>query len=519
MYLTESIDHQHEIGDVSLSNVVKEQIMNKVEECCVIEELPAEITANHEDTFNRLAQLPEIDYEIVRKKEAENLAIRVSVLDNKVERIRREKNLIESDCDGDLSAIFPNVEPWPETAKGEELLRYLIDIINEIAILPQHSDISLALWIIFTWCIDEFDVAPILFIGSPEKQCGKTTVLSLVGKLVRKPLQSSNISSAALYRTIEKYNPSLIIDEADTFIKNDKEDLRGILNSGHTRENAYVIRVVGDTHEPKRFSTWGAKAIAGIGKLPDTLHDRSIVVNLRRKQAHEKVKRLRNVSKSLFEEITRKLLRFAQDNENVLRISRPNLPHNISDRAADNWEPLLAIAELCGPEFHSKALKAAQSLSGHEQDALSKGTELLNDIKNVFDEEEKEKISTAALIIALCKDEEMPWATYNNNKSISPRQLSRLLKDYGVQSKTVRLSNGSTPKGFDRSQFEDPWLRYLSTPILSATTTQDNEIANFSVADSKEIGNNLSYIGPLGSSETGLCVVVADVSDYMRVEI
>ena len=69
----------------------------------------------------------------------------------------------------------------------------------------------------------------------------------------------------------------MLIDEADSFLRN-SDELRGVLNSGHTRDSAFVIRTVGEDHEPRRFSTWGAKAIALIGKLPDTLADRSIEV-------------------------------------------------------------------------------------------------------------------------------------------------------------------------------------------------------------------------------------------------
>ena len=78
--------------------------------------------------------------------------------------------------------------------------------------------------------------------------------------------------------------PTLLIDEADSFLK-DNEEMRGILNSGHTKTAAYVIRnvEVGGEHKPTRFSTWAPKAIATIRALADTLEDRSIVVTLQRK--------------------------------------------------------------------------------------------------------------------------------------------------------------------------------------------------------------------------------------------
>src|SRR5262249_4841654 len=109
----------------------------------------------------------------------------------------------------------------------------------------------------------------------------KSTVLTLIGALTPRALSASNITPAAVFRTVEKWHPTLIIDEADTFLK-DNDDLRGILNCGHHRANAYVLRPTGDNHEPKRFCTWAPKVVALIGKLPPTLASRAIHVRLKR---------------------------------------------------------------------------------------------------------------------------------------------------------------------------------------------------------------------------------------------
>jgi putative DNA primase/helicase len=101
------------------------------------------------------------------------------------------------------------------------------------------------------------------------------------------------MSSAAVFRAVEAFAPTLIIDEADTFLTPEKPELIGILNSSHVRATAYVVRVVGDDHEVKSFSTWCAKAIALIGELPGTLQDRSIIVRMHRKR-HWSAKRQRS---------------------------------------------------------------------------------------------------------------------------------------------------------------------------------------------------------------------------------
>src|SRR5208337_3273992 len=124
--------------------------------------------------------------------------------------------------------------------------------------------------------LDAAEATPRLALLSPQKRCGKSKVLDLLFQLVQRPLATSNVTAAALFRTIDACQPTFLIDEVDTFGK-DKPDLRGVLNSGHTRANAWVIRGGGDHREPQRFSTWCTVAYAAIGKLPDTWMDRSIV--------------------------------------------------------------------------------------------------------------------------------------------------------------------------------------------------------------------------------------------------
>jgi putative DNA primase/helicase len=98
-------------------------------------------------------------------------------------------------------------------------------------------------------------------------RCGKTLLLIVLGALTPRRVFASNITPAGLFRTIEKFQPTLFIDEADTFLR-DNDDLRGLLNCGTTRTTAVIIRPVGDDHEPRAFSTWCAKVVALIGKLP-----------------------------------------------------------------------------------------------------------------------------------------------------------------------------------------------------------------------------------------------------------
>ncbi|HYD17529.1 MAG TPA: DUF3631 domain-containing protein [Patescibacteria group bacterium] len=436
----------------------------------------AEHSGSTQTTVQRLAALPPLEYETVRENEAKQLNVRVKVLDDAVVAARRVSHKGE-----DASSMFNDVTPFAEPVDAAILLDEIFEVIRRFIICPEETAIAATLWTTMTWFIKNIQVAPLAIITAPEKRCGKSQFLDLIGRLSYRPLVASNISPAAIFRTIEAYGPTLLIDEADTFLK-DNEEARGVLNSGHTRQGAFIVRLVGDNHETKRFSTWGAKAISGIGTLADTLMDRGIILELRRKLPLEKVERLRHAEKALFVTLTAKLARFALDAGNHIENARPALPQELHDRAQDNWEPLLAIADYAGGEWAIRARSAALRLSAGDNEAVSLSSELLMDIRDIFTTSRKtaDRFSTADLLQELNADDLKPWQTFNRGKPMTPRQLAKRLGEYGIKSETIRIGH-STPKGYMRKWFDDVFERYLPLPPDKSATGQPcGEIAGSS---------------------------------------
>ncbi len=276
---------------------------------------------------------------------------------------------------------------------------------------------------------------------------------------------------SGIFRSIEAFRPTLVIDEMDTVLDHPeaRAELRGILNSGHRRTSASVVRVVGENFEPRLFSTWCPKILAKIGGFPDTLADRSIALSLQRKKPSERVDRLRldHLSAEL-KALRSRCARWALDNFDDLSKSNPAVPLNLNDRAADNWRPLLAIADLAGgpwPELARKAACASAGIDGEPEDR-SKGVALLRDIRQIFDRLNVDRLSSADLIRSLSDQEDRPWLDWNRGRPITPRQVATLLRDFGVTSKSIRIGD-ATPKGYLLEAFEEPFLRYL--PDRSAT--------------------------------------------------
>jgi putative DNA primase/helicase len=308
---------------------------------------------------------------------------------------------------------------------------------------------------------------------------------------------------ATLFRIVDKWNPALFIDECDTFIKSDDE-MPGLINAGHTRDSSTVWRCVGDNHDVTPFDVWGAKALAGIAlekHLPDATLSRAVVFNMRRKLKDERIERLRGGARDSFDVLASKLARFADDHRDAVRAARPDLPDVLGDRDQDNWSTLLAVAEQAGAEWVRRATAAALELSGKADGSQSAGNELLADIQAAFDAKHIDRISTADLIAALLADDEAAWATWNHGKPLTPRQLGRMLKQYGIASKNVRTKYEQA-KGFDREQFADVFARYLNPPENQRPNVPNPE-SPMNTRDSAGLTENAGRVTSVPTSDVG----------------
>jgi hypothetical protein len=361
----------------------------------------------------------------------------------------------------DRSIIIADPEPWPDEVDGEKLLSDICLVIRTYVSLTENEAITVALWVVLTHVEAYVDTLPILGITSPEKRCGKTTLLKILIRLVKRNFPVSSLTAATIYRIVEEGRPTLIIDEADAFLK-DNEELRGILNSGHQRDMAFVARCNMVTGSPEKFSTWCPKAIAKIGKLPETLADRSLPIALKRKTKGDDTKKLRKADFPAMIPLCRQAFRWGQDNGPKLQSVEVSLS---SDRAEDNWEPLLAIAKLCGDDWYKKACRVAADLSSDEPDD-SVSSVLIRSLQRIVRGSPQEKLFPADdLATELNKDKEAPWADWKNGLTV--HKLGRILTDYGVKS-VQRRHKGEPKRGYLRDDegaikgLNSVFERYLS---------------------------------------------------------
>lgn len=412
---------------------------------------------SEEEIIFRLAKLRPLDYDRVRREEASALGVQVKTLDDMVKASRDQERAANR-------LPFTEHEPADEAVDLNSMLSEIASTIRTHIVLDATEADAAALWVAHTYLVDVFEVSPIAIINAPERACAKTLFQSLLGRLAYRPLFASNASLSALFRSTEVWKPTLLIDEADTFFK-DNAELHGLVNAGYKR-GGFVLRseASGDSFEPRMFSVYSPKSIAGIAlerHLPDATMSRGIVFNMRRKLPDETVVRMRHADEGVFARLGSQLARFAQDYAQKVRCAAPHLPDSLSDRAQDNWEPLLAIASCAGQAWVDRALHAALKMSAASESQLTPANELLMDIQEIFSRRTRDKIRTTELIEELCDDDEKSWSSYNRGKPINPRQLAKQLEIYGIKPKTIRQPDGKTPKGYDRDQFLDAFERYL----------------------------------------------------------
>lgn len=426
-----------------------------------------------EETIDRLSNLSPKEYKKISVDEAAKISLAVKHLNVLVDQARKEKETLANSIDDELQN---GIEPWDEEASGFELAEEIKSLILAHIVLTEKQAIVITLWIMATYCFNAFNIFPKLLINSPMPRCGKSTLLQILICTVHRYISASNITPAAIFRSVECWQPTLLIDELDTYINN-KDELRGIINSGHSKLTAFVLRVEGDNKSrmPKRFSTWSPMAIAMINNPPSTIIDRSIVIPLKRKLASEKTKKLKADCFDRHKNLRRKAKRWAEDNFDKIKAIDPIMPDCENDRATDNWYPLFAVAKLLGFNWFQDVTLAFQELNSIDREE-SNAIILLDNIRNIFESEKLTEIHSDKLVASLntiAYEGVGGDFGVNNDKPLTKNGLARILKSFDIKSRQIWI-NGSNRNGYKLDDFTDTFDRYLVSSFQTPKTLEAN---------------------------------------------
>lgn len=322
---------------------------------------------------------------------------------------------------------------------------------------PEHAD-AVTLWIAHTHAIEAADTTPRLSIQSGEKRSGKTRVLELLELLARTPVSTANITGPALFHLVAEGPCTVLFDEVDTVFTrkgSGAQDLRGLLNAGYRRGGS-VTRVARGGGGVERFDVFAPVALAGIGALPSTVQDRSIVIRMRRRASADTVERLQRRDIDADVRMLRQRLSYWADrNLETLAALRPTMPDQLDDRATDIWEPLFAIAAIAGKAWVQRVTVAAVALSGIEtKKDQSSDVQLLARIRRALGEIHKDRIPSADLVRALTEQDDA------HDGTLDMRRLARALETFEIQPRLIRAGS-AVFRGYTRGDFTDAFVRYL----------------------------------------------------------
>ena len=446
---------------------------------------PAQLPNDPRSEIERLSGLDAATYEGERKDAAARLGFRASVLDEQVKQARPSK---AADDGGGQPAPVERLEPWSDPVDGASLAEEVRDRLRAHVVFgAAHDADATALWIIGTYLMQTWRLWPRLLITSPTKACGKSTLLEVIDAMAYRGLITSNASPAVIFRAIEAWRPTLLLDEADNWVR-DNDEAASILNSGHTRRTARVLRVqeIEGEHVPVAFSTWAPMAIAGIGEQRDTLTSRSVAISLRRKLPSETTEKLPHDLHAELLNLRRRIARWAADNAGSIGAMEIEPPACGDDRLQDNFTPLWRIAEAIGGPWPDR-VSAAYSVAAQAQDedAEPAGVMLLRDLAEMFASRDADRLTSADIVSELITMEERPWAEWRHGRPITAQTVAKLMKPFQVKVRVLKL-HGSAARVYLRADVEAAAARYTAASRYPVTRQYNQQLTAHSTRNSDE---------------------------------
>jgi Protein of unknown function (DUF3631) len=451
----------------------------------------------------RLSRLPSSDYKAALAAEAERLSLseaEAAELDVKAKQERQKAvcrvkalraKTVEAGCteeeagsaalkaekltadycfdEAELAVTPDELVPDMEAAVGTELLALLEKIIRNYMAVPEHYALCAALWIMYVHAFEAFDKTPYLVLESAAPDCGKSTFIELISEFVPRPHILGRAPPVALAKLIDEERPTLFLDEADRYILKENDYMLNVLDVGHKRK-ACTIRTRGSVRGNRvecEYSVYCPKVIAfkrePSRKIPDVIQSRGIILHMLPATANDAVERFSSKHAKDLAPVRDELEHWAAEVFTKLEASDPDMA-GLINRRADNWRPLLSVADAIGGEVPSRArnaLSLIQEQTGCQD--VGEHVRLLMGCRIVFDQSGKELLGSEELIAGLCKLPESEWAKHKEtSKPITREKMAALLWEFHLRSRKQSSGQLRGKMRWHRSPFEPYWKAYAS---------------------------------------------------------
>jgi putative DNA primase/helicase len=476
----------------------------------------------------RLAQLSRTEYEKARRRVAEVQGVRVSHLDREVSRLRAPAG-----DDDDIARLAKSAEdvPWSDPIPP---LAAIFDTATKamasFLIAPAAYYDIMTLWSAVSYLVQSEVIAlpimPQLAFQSEGPESGKSTALEIVATLCSRGILRSSYTGATLFRQINEQQVTYCLADLHTIMTDPRSEIHAVIKACHRRAEAFVDRTEehsGGARYVATYRCWSALAWASIGPMTPEMHGRAIVLPLQPALPEESTG-LDHTSpsrSSILIDARRQVTAWAAK---VIELPTPAMPSTLWSRSADNWRPLLAVAELAGGDWPQRALAAieavrkverrpdlrerlltairdafyAQARADAVREANKAGTPLSDDVINAITPKPDTRIATLDLLDALNNDEESGLGQANHGRGITAYwlrdHLRGLLNPPGSREwQEVIGTVRKHVRGYEWHQFAETIRRHLpsqkpvppsgasGTPAPTSSSAED--LAEFSVPD------------------------------------
>ncbi len=391
-----------------------------------------------------------------------------------------------------VEALCLSTESWLNSSSADPVRVNPLELVHHllgeyVGFRDQHEHVAVALWVLHTHVFDRFMVTPRLALRSPVAACGKSTLIDILARLTARAAKFDSITAAAIYHLIDETHPTLLIDEADNLGLGLQPNgrLRAVFNSGHRNGGTVAIWDRGTT---RKFSTFAPLALALpdiMSGLPRTLNSRCITLTMQRYDGRRELRRLdANHPDPALDAAYTQILLWRRELQQQLN-PEPEMPAGIRNRFADNWRPLISIADSLG--WGTQAREAMIIFAREFQDADVKIL-LLSDIRKVFNAHAVDRLPSKTLLGAL-NVLDADWNEFRGVRGeqqphrLKDSELASMLREFRIRPRTIwplnRTAKSKSTKGYRRSQFEEVWRVYCAD---DGTTAHGSNVRSLRLA-------------------------------------
>jgi len=297
--------------------------------------------------------------------------------------------------------------------------------------MPLDSDyLILSMWIFHTYIIEKFNTTPILYFYGV-KETGKSRAGEVLSELAFRAQRLTSLTEATLFRSVELFKPTLIIDEIKLLGKGGNQGLADLIKTTYKR-GLKVSRINLNKYgedQIEYYDTFTPLVICTTESIPDIIESRCILF-IMQKNSNPQIER--KIDMKWANDLRERLTVFRA---NYINKELPEAQYIARGRLNEIMFPLYQSLLICEPERKSEFINIVKQIQRHKNN--EEGMELEAEIVKAIDDEYRESKERQFLTQAISKRIN---EFRSENETISDRAINHRIRRLGFSK--ARFRNG-----------------------------------------------------------------------------